>query len=243
MTNRFLVQVFRLGALVLALGLGTLPLGCASTEEYVQVREPTPDNPLPESTRARLQECADTWADELQPGEYSVRFDLKMTAEGHIRDVQRIGSKFDVRDMEICMIQALQAISVPRFIVEKAQSELDSKTTPGKMRGFIADTTMMTAAEAAELELLITRLGPFFIRAGAAGLVIFISVVLVAEAIKYVDSERSRCKQVKDECIVRCTEDLIPSQSVDGMPYHDCLRKCLEAQNCWKIFNKPTPGY
>jgi hypothetical protein len=127
---------FRVAALVSALGLGTLPMGCGSTEEYAQVREPTPDNPLPESTRVRVQECADTYADALQLRNSSVRFDLKMTSTGHIRGVQPIGARLESRDMEICMIQALQAITVPRFIVEKAQSELKPNTTSGDNRGY-----------------------------------------------------------------------------------------------------------
>jgi len=43
----------------------------------------------------------------------------------------------------------------------------------------------------------------------------------------------ARCKKVKEECIEKCSEDELPTGTNDGMPYHKCVRECLEAAGCW----------
>lgn len=46
---------------------------------------------------------------------------------------------------------------------------------------------------------------------------------------------KARCRKIKDKCIDECTNEKMPTGSLDGMPYHDCMRRCLERYDCWGV--------
>lgn len=213
-------------------------MGCGSKDDYTVVKEPTVEQPLPESTYARLQDCLDEGKDELAEQQHSIKVLLQVNHHNKIHDARAVGPGLAVPTVQSCIVQALRNMSMPIFVVEKARKEADSQRLAPGARQLVADTSMMTA-HAAELETLITRLGPVFIRAGAVGIVIVIGVVVIAETVKYAEQERERCKAVKQGCIERCSEDFLDIGQPDGMAFHECLRKCLEAQGCWKIFDRP----
>lgn len=222
---------------------GLFFIGCGATEKYTPLREPTPEAPLPQSTSAHLENCIARDADLLQEQQYELEFKLQMTRKGHVRGVQAVRSTLGFAPIEACMNGALRAMQVPRFVIEKALAVNDRSNAAHAARGLVADSVAVGPAEAQELEAFVTRLGPFLVRFGAIGILIVISVVVVAEIEDLAEQERERCKRVKEVCIDECTDDFMPSGQPDGMPYHECLRRCLEKQNCWKLFDRPGTRY
>ena len=67
----------------------------------------------------------------------------------------------------------------------------------------------------------------FFLIAGAT------VIVLIYLHVKEDPAEKERCKEIKKMCINRCTDEELPTGKSDGMPYHKCLRACLESHGCW----------
>jgi RHS repeat-associated protein len=65
---------------------------------------------------------------------------------------------------------------------------------------------------------------------GIVGVCILLALTLEDDAAD--EDEVDRCKRVKNGCIDQCLPHL-DTGSLDGMPFHDCMRKCLEAQGCW----------
>lgn len=224
--------------LIIASGMSVLSMACGTKDDYTVIREPTLDLPLPESTYSRLQDCLDERKDELAEQQHSLKIVIQVNHHNTVHDVRAVGPALADSIVQSCMIHALRNMSMPVFVLEKARREADAQRLAPSGRQFVADSTMMTT-QAAELEALITRLGPVVIRAGAVGIVIIIGVVVIAETVKYAEEERARCKAVKQGCIERCSEDFLDTGPTDGMAFHECLRKCLEAQNCWKIFDRP----
>ncbi len=102
-------------AACLMLALSVFPVSCASTES-TPMRTPTPDNPWPDSTRARVQECVEQGVSDLPEGHNSVQFDLFVTPDGLVQEVRAKGSELAAHDVQICINQALKAMRVPAFV-------------------------------------------------------------------------------------------------------------------------------
>lgn len=224
---------------VLCASAGLSFMGCATSEKYTMLREPTPEDPVPQSTAAHLEDCIARDANSLPEQQFKLDVKLRITRKGRVRSVQTLDSTLNHAPVEACLLETLRAMSVPRFVVDKAQARIDRQDASPAAREFVADSVVVGPAEAQELEAFVTRLGPFLVRFGAIGILVVISVVVVAEIEEVAEQERERCKRVKEACIDDCTDDFMPSGQPDGMPYHECLRRCLEKQNCWKLFDRP----
>ena len=78
---------------------------------------------------------------------------------------------------------------------------------------------------------------PALAATGLVGLCILMALTLEDDMANDPEAEgnQERCRKVKEECIDRCVKRRMPSGSWDGMPYHVCMRKCLERHNCWGV--------
>jgi hypothetical protein len=210
--------------LVLCLGLGSISAGCASSkgQKPVPVAEATPDDPVPESTLSYLNDCAESWADDLEERSYRIEFDLTITKHGDVRQVNPVGSRLDARDMEKCMIGALRMMFVPGFVVERASSELGSQRMPAHARGFIGQTEAM--------EEVLFKLAPIIIRAGPVTIIVVIGIVAAAAVVDAVDEEmEERCEEQRRDARRRCEELLKlkkPSRKMTGG--HSDLENCMQ---------------
>ncbi|HRI71263.1 MAG TPA: hypothetical protein PK156_43820, partial [Polyangium sp.] len=163
----------RVLACVLTTSLAVLPSSCAS-RDTVLVRAPTPDHPWPESTHTRLQECADEFAGDLNDGEYTAGFRMKVNTAGHMLDVSAGAPRVEARDLETCLRLALEDMVVPSFVLERATAKLAQQQSSRELMG---DMTMTAGATAEEVMAV---LEPVIVRAGPVGVGIIVTIVIVA---------------------------------------------------------------
>ena len=174
-----------------------LPSSCAS-RDTVLVRAPTPDHPWPESTHTRLQECADEFAGDLNDGEYTAGFRMKVNTAGHMLDVSAGAPRVEARDLETCMRLALEDMVVPSFVLERATAKLAQQQSSRELMG---DMTMTAGATAEEVMAV---LEPVIVRAGPVGVGIIVTIVIVAAVAKLGKEMTEECKKewagAYDEC-------------------------------------------
>ncbi|WP_438031826.1 RHS repeat domain-containing protein [Sorangium sp. So ce204] len=71
--------------------------------------------------------------------------------------------------------------------------------------------------------------------AGLVGLCILLAVTLEDDAADDGESEKERCKKVEDQCVEKCWQETLPTNTADGAPYHICFRECMEEADCWGV--------
>jgi len=46
------------------------------------------------------------------------------------------------------------------------------------------------------------------------------------------DVEGVDCRKVKEQCIRKCSDETLPTRTLDGAPFFKCLRECLDSFGC-----------
>lgn len=205
---------------VIALGL----MGCASDPGYeyrpsaevlVSERHPRPvESPeAPGKTIADLQACVDRYASRLSLNSAAIQYDIEAKPFSvKIKDSMISGS-----ELEACLTRALEDMELTPNILNARRVSPQSRSSLGVVQ-----------AAAAPIAL-----APIALVAVGVTILVGVTIYVATEAL----NERERCRKVKEVCIDSCTDGFMPSGQPDGMPYHECLRRCLEAQGCWKIFD------
>jgi hypothetical protein len=49
------------------------------------------------------------------------------------------------------------------------------------------------------------------------------------------------CKRMKNLCIEKCTEETLPTGTYDGMPFFQCVKRCLESVGCGNYWGSGGP--
>lgn len=219
-----------LAGLALCLGFGLLEAGCASRETAAPVLVPvpdgTPDHPVRESTLSYLKECAERWADDLGGGSHTIHFEISLARDGSVSDVKPTGSRLGARDMERCMLGALQNMTVPGFVLERMSSELAAHATSTESRGLIGQTET--------LDKLLIPLLPVLIEAPPA--MVIVAIVIVGTAAMNSSILSEECQKEWDAAEKKCRELLAmpnPPRRLTG-GYKDvpnCARG-LVSQDC-----------
>jgi len=141
------------------------------------MRTPTPDNPWPDSTRARVQACVEEGASDLPEGQNTVHLNLFVTPDGQVQRVQVEGAALAARDVQTCINQALEAMTVPAFVVERAASAANKHPMPIQSRELMGDVTVATGAT---VEEVMANLEPMMVEAGPVGVAVIVGIILVA---------------------------------------------------------------
>jgi hypothetical protein len=177
----------------------------------------------PRKTVVALQVCADRYALRLsgKSDSYAVLYNLEVTGSGNTVNVH--DSMIPSSELEACMTNVLERMVVPDSVSSTPQASPKSRSMVG-----------IVQVAAAPIALL-----PIVLVAAGVTILVGVTIYVATESLK----EKERCKTVKADCIQSCTDGFMPSGQPDGMPFHECLRKCLEAENCWKIFGSLSPGY
>lgn len=178
----------------------------------------------PRKTIDALQACVDRHAPGLSLDHYAILFDIETNTNGNVNAVKIKDSMVAGSNLEGCLTSALEEMAVPA----SAMNTQYGVTPQSRLMVGIVQ------AAAAPIALL-----PIVLVAGGVTILIGVTIYVAAESL----TEKERCNMVKAGCIQSCTDGFMPSGQPDGMPYHECLRKCLEAKNCWKIFYRPSPGF
>lgn len=236
-------------ATILTTCLTLSPLGCAPSDEYTVLEHPTPQNPWPESTRARLQGCLDDASANMPDAEHSAHFELVLTADGRSREVRIKGPRLQAPGLETCLTDAIRAMTVPSFVLEQAPPRVSRRNMP-PMHHLIGTAT---GVDQASIEHILITLGPLALRAGAVGLVVVVGIVIIAAVATWVDSANDeQCQEEWDDARRKCRNLLTsqnPSRRLTGgyTDLEDCARGFVTEQ-CggnpidWGNDSGPRPG-
>jgi hypothetical protein len=218
-------------AALFATGLGVcmVPMACGSSDAYAVAPEHRAQSSLPAGTIDAIRACTSEGAGRLQRNAYELQFEVEMAGDGAVRSVTPTGRRLEDSRLEGCMIDALRALPHAGFVPESALAPSSSRGLPAHAGNAMGSISVLP--ELIDLAAVV---------AGASGvtIVVVVAIVIVVAAVAYEkdeEAERERCKKVKTRCIEECTDVHMPSGQPDGMPYHDCLRKCLEAEGCWGV--------
>jgi RHS repeat-associated protein len=55
---------------------------------------------------------------------------------------------------------------------------------------------------------------------------------LLPQTLPMAPGEETDCRKVKQFCIERCSDETLPTGTLDGAPYFRCLRECLDSYGC-----------
>lgn len=248
MASRIKSLVWSLGV-TLSMGVALMPLGCESSGPYTSVLPShrgasvlplrTPVLPLHRGTSAlpphgghklpkrvvdALSDCvkqapAPSTSAEGNPRTYSIQFDAHVTEDGGVSAVEVRGSMLGGGDIEACLSGVLRGASLP-VRAQATQRAPEARALMGQPQWALP---LLGPVSANPVVLV------------GVGFIVVVAVTIYITTRNPTDEEREkeRCKKIKRMCIDKCTDDELPTHKNDGMPYHKCLRKCLEAEGCW----------
>jgi hypothetical protein len=232
--------------LALCLGIAFTPLGCGSSQEFPAEppRQAQEGPTAPESTVALLTECAKRGAAHLTDTHYAILFDVDVNGSGSVGEARVRDSMLPDREMEACMVGALEAMSVPRSVMAMRSSHRVSggKVSP-ESRAYMGDVSVVGGA--------IVNLVPILVV--IAGVTVLVGVTLyVAEYIAEETAEAVRRRRTKVER--KCYPPLYQCLGYHKQPewnreiYGDdkdcgaCFRQCIR-EGEWPDKKCPPPDY
>jgi hypothetical protein len=211
--------------LAFCLSVTFTPLGCGGTQDTgYRPTLPMPEGPTaPEATVTQLTDCTKQGASRLTGTHYAVLFDVNVTEGGDVGMVEIKDSMIGDRQIESCMVRALEAMPLPMSIM----GMLPTQPVSPQSRGYMGNVWLLGGA---------VNLVPIVIFAAGVTILVAVTLHVADKTIKAIEKnheERERCKKIKKMCIKQCIDEEIPTGTHDGMPYHKCLRECLEVHGCW----------
>jgi hypothetical protein len=204
--QRFFVAMRSLAALGLlgCLLLAFVPIGCASTLEHPPLKQQSSSATgpqVPARTVARLQECVDEYADQLEGHSYRMRANVKIGQELIIEEV-RIADLVHP-DLDACTRVALRAMAVPESVLQLGVEEWFARAneqTP-------AARAMMGNAAVWYITIKLIEIA---IQASAVTIVVAVTVELTHEAVEALRRRRPRkktCTEHLQDCLETPTND------------------------------------
>jgi len=164
-----------------------------------------------------MQVCADKFALRLPKtsDSYAVMYDLTVTGDSITAKVK--DSQFPGTELEKCLTNVLEHMDVPDSVLSTSQVSPRSRSAVGIVQAAAVPIAML----------------PIILIAGGVTILVGVTIIVLAHAADDVAAEKERCRQVKEFCISKCTEETIPTGTFNGDPFFQCRRRCLEAENCW----------
>lgn len=207
-------------------------LGCRI--EHSPLREPSANGVrLPAITAERLQACVNDYADEIASGSYEFRPTVQVDENtGGVVGVEARDIPLTAPNLAACTRTVLREMAVPAWVLNLRLSRSLASTNgqPLPPRDTLGTVFVFGVAIA---------FGEIVVQAGGVTVLFAVAVQLVHAAVKKLDdvfdeeSERERCRKVLEMCIAKCTEETLPTGTLNGDPFFICRRRCLEAENCW----------
>ncbi|UQA58646.1 hypothetical protein [Polyangium aurulentum] len=225
--------------LAVCLGLAFTPVGCGGSEEvsYAPRHAGASDGPsAPASTVAQLEACAHGGVGSMKEGMYyAILVDADVGESGYVERVKVRDSDVAGQGIEACMVNALGAMQVPRYIVRGMFAS--GPVSPGS-RGAMGN--VMAAAGAA------VTLVPIVIVAAGVTFIVAVTLHAAEEAVE-ASKRRRKIEKECDELLVQCLEN--PSQPEwnrsrfgDKKACEFCHSECLHRKK-WPDYKCPPPDY
>lgn len=206
------------------LAIGSMPMGCAATDEYAVVASPqtgvTPvEQEFPEDIAASLKICAKAGGSSLGRNSYDVEFEVQVDADHVVQEVKPNGSRLDDAETEACFIKALKELPIDDIVRRQGSVSSTSQLVSPPSRGLLGNT--------AALPQLI-RLAPIVLTA-PGGITIVVGVVIVVAAVAVVGHMSPECPEEWRHAKKKCLEYLDsndPPRGVTGgyLNTKDCAR-------------------
>ncbi|NUQ79415.1 MAG: hypothetical protein HUU21_38385 [Polyangiaceae bacterium] len=211
-------------AVILAMGFAFMPMGCGGSG-----RGPAHgDAALPEGIALRFRTCAVAHRTHLSSGEHSVSFDVKLADDGRADSVALNDSTLGDEDLEDCMADALQSLSVDDLPIRRSGSRHGGSVASGSRALFGHPEAALACLASPPCLLTLT----FLIGASYITVQIYLYALSTAATETAVSTTEIDCKKVKQDCIYECSDEELPTSDV-AASYWQCLRKCMEAKGCY----------
>jgi len=190
----------------------------------------------PASTVAQLEACAHGGVGGMKEGMYyAILVDADVGESGHVERVKVRDSDVAGQGIESCMVNALGAMQVPRYIVRGMFAS--GPVSPGA-RGAVGNVLVVGAA---------VNLVPIVIV--AAGVTFIVAVTLhvaeeTAEAVKRRRKVEEKCKPRFEECLGdRRQPEWNRETFGDFKNCRACNDACMNNNGKWPDIKCPPPGY
>jgi len=187
--------------LATTLVMGTMPVGCAATDEYAVVASPQADvapveQEFPEAVAANLKSCAKAGGSRLERNSYDVEFEVQADADHVVQEAKLNGGRLDDAETEACFIKALKQLPIDDIVRRQGSVSSTSQLVSTSSRGFLGNT--------AALPQLI-RLAPIVLTA-PGGITIVVGVVIVVAVVAVVSKLSEECEEEKKWAIENCSK-------------------------------------
>ncbi|MBK9264666.1 MAG: hypothetical protein IPM54_33390 [Polyangiaceae bacterium] len=169
---------------------------------------------------AALQACTNGRVSRLSRHSYDIAFKVQVTAHGVVRDVEPNGNRLDDAELEACMIEALEQMSVLDVLPEdESLSSTNSESILPHSRSLIGDTTMLLPH--------VYELIPVVVGGSGVTIVVGVGVVVLAAAVAGHMSKE--CQKQWEDAREKCDELLSspnPPRNLTGgyKNREDCAR-------------------
>jgi hypothetical protein len=206
----------RIAVMVLAgcLALAFLPLGCASSIGTASLRyrkqHQNDDRRLPDMTIERLQECVETYGEQLGPLDPPLshaKGHVQVTPEGEVVDIQLTGIPDSAPDFAACVRITLRDMTVPASVLSLRQKE-----TPGEaneqtvLRGNeVGNPMVLVELGAALAEFVAQHKGRIVLYTVTIEVLGAAAVVATQEMLKKKNNWRKKCTDGYVNCIMSPT--------------------------------------
>lgn len=168
------------------------PMGCAATDDYVEVQSPSSaatvvaERALPPTITAALQACTKEERPlQLPRHSYEVSFEVQTTDEGVIQEIKVKGDGLDDADLEACMVEALKTTPVHDYLRAKESLESPPVRVSSSSRALLGTAALLPQA---------IRLAPIVISA-PGGITIVVAVAIVVVAAVVVEKLSKECQK------------------------------------------------
>jgi hypothetical protein len=182
---------------------------------------PRPEGPtVPEAIVTQLTHCTKQGASRLTDTHYAILFDVNVTKGGDVGMVKIKDSMIGDREIESCMVGALEAMPLPMSIM----GMLPSQPVSPQSRGYMGNVWVLGGA---------VNLVPIVIVAAGVTIVVAVTIYVVSKVTTSTRdaTDEERCKKVKDQCIEYCA-DTVLDRGIHEPQFSRCVRACMERNGC-----------
>ena len=184
-------------ASVLAVGstLALLPLGCgaAANEDYAVVQSPSSEGSsadgwtVSETIVDQMRSCVQVHGPELKTHAHETKFDLRVTDQGDVQQVELRSSTLHHDALESCLQDALATVSIPSSVLRLRSSEpMSGGESSRESRGPLGAVQAIGGA--------IVAAGPIILLAAGVTIAVYVAAVATEEAI---EAAKRRTKREK----------------------------------------------
>jgi hypothetical protein len=175
-----------------------IPSGCAVTDEQA-VTPPQPSDlssfhrALSPSTVVALQNCVNEGVSRLSRHSYELAFEVQVTRQGVVDDVDLNGKGLDDVELEECMIDALEAMVVSDLLLQDTSLPTTSQNVLPSGRTLIGTADVLPQ---------LIELAPIVVSASGVTIVVGVGVIVLTTAvIAHMSKEcKAEWRRAKKKC-------------------------------------------